>query len=94
MANTTEHHNKTGISSIPEMEEWDDVDMELNVMRGINAYGSGHAAKHSPHPLQVSRSITTGVNPVAGSITVPSSMQFLGQQSMQREHALQYCPYN
>lgn len=47
MANTTENSNKATISSIPEMEEWDDVDMDLNVLRGVNAYGF-----ERPSPIQ------------------------------------------
>jgi hypothetical protein len=41
--------------------------------------------------LQFSRSTTTGVNPERGSMSALKWMQFLGQASMQRPHALQNC---
>jgi hypothetical protein len=56
----------------------------------MSPYGSGQAFKHNPQPLQTSKFSTTGVNPVAGLISVPIAMQPLGHDDMQRPQALQY----
>ena len=61
-----------------------------DVTSGARPYGSGQAVMQRPQAEQSSRFRTTGISPVWGLISVPSSMQCLAQASMQRPQPLQY----